>query len=304
MQLVDEEDRVVRLAQLLDDLLEPLLELAAILRARDERADVEGEDALVEQDVGDVARDDAVREALGDGRLADAGLADQGRVVLRLATEDLDDPLDLLLAPDDRIELARPRGVGQVDAELVDGRGLAGPLRLLGAGPGRRALGQDANHLVPDLVEVHAERLKDARGDALALADQPEQQMLRADVVVPKPAGFVDGQLDDALGPGRQADLADDRAVTATDDELDRRAHLGQLDVHVLENARRHTLALTDKAEQQMLGTDVVVVEPLRLVLRQCQDFACPVRELVKTIHVVERLFFFCASPGVSPQPC
>ena len=83
VQLVDEEDRVVRVAELLDDLLEPLLELAAVLRPGDERPDVERQDALVEQDVGDVAGDDPMGQALGDGRLADAGLADERRVVLR-----------------------------------------------------------------------------------------------------------------------------------------------------------------------------------------------------------------------------
>ena len=49
VELVDEEDRVVGVAQLLDDLLEPLLELAAVLGARDQRSDVEGQDALVQQ---------------------------------------------------------------------------------------------------------------------------------------------------------------------------------------------------------------------------------------------------------------
>ena len=130
VQLVDEQDGVVRVAQLLDDLLEPLLELAAVLRAGHERPDVEGQHALVEQDVRHVAGDDPVGQALGDGGLADARLADERRVVLRLAAEDLDDPLDLLLAPDDRVELAGAGGVGQVDAELVDGRGLAGALGL------------------------------------------------------------------------------------------------------------------------------------------------------------------------------
>ncbi len=47
VQLVDEEDRVVGAAQLLDDLLEALLELAAVLGAGHERADVERQDALV-----------------------------------------------------------------------------------------------------------------------------------------------------------------------------------------------------------------------------------------------------------------
>ena len=42
-----------------------------------------------------VAGDDALGQALDDGRLADARLADQGRVVLGAAREDLDHPLDL-----------------------------------------------------------------------------------------------------------------------------------------------------------------------------------------------------------------
>ena len=107
VQLVDEQDRVVRVAQLFDDLLEPLLELAAVLGAGDERADVERQDALVEQRLGHVAGDDALGQALGDGRLADARLADQRRVVLGPAAQDLDDALDFLLAADDRVDLAR-----------------------------------------------------------------------------------------------------------------------------------------------------------------------------------------------------
>ena len=156
---------------------------------------------LSAQDLGDVAADDPVGQALGDRGLADARLADEGGVVLAAPRQDLDDPLDLLLAADDRIELAGPRGLGEVDAELVDGRGLAAALRLLRAGPGRRArLRQDADDLVAHLVEVDAERLEDAGGDALALADEAEEQVLGADVVVAEAAGLVDGELDDALG--------------------------------------------------------------------------------------------------------
>ena len=113
---------------LFDDLLEPLLELTAVLGAGDERADVERQEALAQQRLRHVAGDDALGQALDDGRLADAGLADQRRVVLGAAREDLDDPLDLLLAADDGIELAGAGRRGQVDAELVDRRGLAGAL--------------------------------------------------------------------------------------------------------------------------------------------------------------------------------
>ena len=156
-----------------------------------------------------------------------------------------------------------------------------------GRGPDGRALRQDPDDLVADLVEVHAERLEDARGDPLALADETEEQVLRADVVVAEASGLVDRQLDDPLGSRRQADLADDRPVAAPDDELDRGPDLGELDVHVLEDARRHALALADEAEEQVLRADVVVVEPLRFVLSKRQDFASAVRELVEAIHRV-----------------
>ena len=245
---------------------------------------------------GHVARDDPVGQALGDRRLADAGLADQGRVVLGLPAEDLDDPLDLLLAADDGIELAGARGLGQVDAQGVDGRGLRAALGLLRRPDGRR-LRQDADDLVADLVEVHAEGLEDAGGDALALADEAEQQVLGADVVVAEAARFVDRELDDALRPWRQPDLTDDRTVTAADDELDGGPHLRQLDVHVLEDPGRHALALPNQPEQQVLRADVVVVEPLGLVLRKRQDFPRPVGELVESLHAVERPFPWCASP-------
>ncbi len=149
-----------------------------------------------------------------------------------------------------------------------------------------------------DLVQVDPERLEYAGGDALALPDEAEEQVLGADVVVAESARLVDGQLDDALRARGQAHLADDRPIAATDDELDRRPNLGQFDVHVLEHACRDTLALADQAEEQVLGADVVVVEPLRFVLSECQDLAGPVRELVEAIHQVERPFLY-RSPQV-----
>jgi hypothetical protein len=225
-----------------------------------------------------------VGEALRDRGLADAGLADQGGVVLRLPAEDLDDPLDLLLAPDDRVELVRAGGLREVDAQGVDRRRLAGALRLLGRSR-RRALGEDADDLVADLVQVDAEALEHAGRDPLALADEAEQQVLRADVVVAEAARLVDRQLDDPLRARRQPDLADDRAVPASDDELDGRPDLRQLDVHVLEDAGGDALTLAHEPQEQVLGPDVVVVEPLRLVLRERQDLACAISELVEAIH-------------------
>src|SRR3546814_19221102 len=61
---------------------------------------VERQQAAVLQAVGDVAVDDAQREAFGDRGLADAGLADQHGVVLGPTGEDLDGAADFLVPAD------------------------------------------------------------------------------------------------------------------------------------------------------------------------------------------------------------
>ena len=65
-------------------------------------------------ELGHVAVDDAQRQALDDRRLADAGLADQDRIVLGSARQHLDGAADLFVAADDRVELAPAGGLGQV----------------------------------------------------------------------------------------------------------------------------------------------------------------------------------------------
>ena len=122
VQLVDEEDDLaLGLGDLLEDGLQPVLELAAVLGARDERAEVEGDHPLVLQRLGHVALHDALGEALDDRGLADAGLADEHGVVLRAAGEDLHDAAHLVVAADDRVELALAGELGEVAAVLLEG---------------------------------------------------------------------------------------------------------------------------------------------------------------------------------------
>ena len=113
--------------------LQPLLELAAIFRAGDQRAHVERHQLLVLQRFRHVAIDDAQRQPFGDRRLADAGLADQHRIVLGAARQHLDGAADFVVAADHRIELAGARIGGQV-ARIFLQRVIA----LLGATPNRR----------------------------------------------------------------------------------------------------------------------------------------------------------------------
>ena len=89
-----------------------------------QRADIQLQHALAQQRGGHIAFDDALRQALDDGGLAHAGLADQGRVVLGAARQDLDDALDFHLPADDRVQFAFFGQGGQVNRQLVHQRGL------------------------------------------------------------------------------------------------------------------------------------------------------------------------------------
>ena len=122
--------------------------------------------------------------------------------------------------------------------------------------------------------------------------------MLRADVVMVEATCLVDRELDDLLRARSQADFADDHRIATTDDELDRGANLGQLNAHIGKNSSRDAITLTNQAKEQMLGSNVVVIEPLRLFLGQSQDFARPFCEFFEFIchRVLPR-------PPVTPRP-
>ena len=77
-------------------LLHPLLEVAAVAGAGDQPGQVELDDPLALERARHVAVDDALGDALDDRGLADAGLADEHRVVLGAPRQHLDGLLDLV----------------------------------------------------------------------------------------------------------------------------------------------------------------------------------------------------------------
>src|SRR5207344_2087389 len=124
------DDPALRGLDLIQHGLQTLLELAAVLRAGEERADVERPDALALEAFRDVAGNDALRQSFDDRRLADSRVADQDRVVLRAARQHLDHAADFLVSPDHRVELALLGSSSEVAAELLERLvGLFGILR-------------------------------------------------------------------------------------------------------------------------------------------------------------------------------
>ena len=100
------------------DRLEPLLEFAAVFGPRDEEPQVELDDFLAPQRFGDIGRCDTLCKPFGHGGLADAGLADEYRIVLGAARKNLYHARDLGIAPDDGVELILACALGKRACEF------------------------------------------------------------------------------------------------------------------------------------------------------------------------------------------
>ena len=300
VDLVDEEDVVLGLLELAHDLLHALLELAAVLGAGDEAREVERPDLLAAQDVRHVARGDELGETLDDGRLAHARVAQDERVVLLAARQDLHDALDLAVAADDGVEPAVRGELGEVAAVLLEDRPL---LALLGTGAaearhahvgrgglprGLAALGGELRHGVAHGVARDAHLAQRVHRAPVALGDDAEQQVLGGDVVLAVRHGLAIGALEHALRPRRERDVpAGDGLVVAGREAAHRGERLVVGDVELGEGLGGDALPLLDEREQQVLGAHVHLAEVARLVLGEAHDLARLVGELLEHLGAV-----------------
>ena len=179
MQLVDEQDDLAfLLRQVGEHRLQALLEFAAKLGAGDQRAHVERENALVAQAFRHFAVDDALREPLDDGGLADTRLADEHRIVLGPALQDLNRAANLVVAADDRIELALGCPLGQIDAVLLERLAIFFRCRVLDLGA--------AANLLDRLLERRARGaagFQDAAEFAAVVAGREHEQLAGDELV-------------------------------------------------------------------------------------------------------------------------
>ena len=279
VELVDEDDRLAFvLGDFLEHALQPLLELAAVLRAGEQQRHVEHQDALVLERIGHLAGDDALRQALDDRRLADAGLADQHRVVLGPPLQHLDRAPDLVVAADHRVELAVPGALGQVHGVLLQRLALAlglGAVDLLAAA-----------HRVDRRLErlaVGAELLQQRADRGLRLGGGEQEQLAR-DELVAALARFLLGRLQHRreLAPGLDDLLAALHLRLALERVVERGLQLADVDAGAREQ-RLRPVGLGEHRRQHVDRLDVGVVAGDRQALRFAERFLQGRRQFVDT---------------------
>ena len=203
VQLVDEDDRAALVGgDVLEHGLEALLELAAVLRAGEQRGHVERQHALVLERLGNLAVDDALRQPFDDRRLAHAGLADQHRVVLGAPLQDLDRAADLVVAADHRVELAGARALGEVDRVLLERLALALGLRAFDTGAAAHRVDRTFQRLAREA------RLAQQPAGLALVVDRGEQEHLGRDELVAALRGFLVGEVEQVVEVARDRDLA------------------------------------------------------------------------------------------------
>ena len=180
MQLVDEaDDLAVRFRDFLENGFEAVFEFAAELGARDHLAEVDRDQFLVAQLIRHVAPQDALRQTFDNGGLADAGLADQHRIVLRAPAQHLHDAADLVVAADHRVQLAFAGLFGEIDGVAL--QRLILRFRIL-VGDALRAAHRHQSF--ENLLVVGALPVEKRAGGLVFLIRKRQQKMFGRDVLV------------------------------------------------------------------------------------------------------------------------
>ena len=269
MDLVDEQDRSFLLLKFGEQHLEAFLEIAPVLRPRQQGAEIEREHATLGDHFRHFAVDDALGEPFGDRRLADPGFPHQQRVVLAAAAEDLDDAFHLDVATHQRVDLPGPCQLVQIARKALQRRlGLALLALLRPAIPRlrvlRRLLGDAVCNVVQDVETRDRLLLQAVDGVALLFAEHGDQHVGAVHRLVAPGLHEEDRALDDHVEARGLLRLAVpvhlsrryERRV-GVDELFQVATEHAQVGTDIVQNIHCHPVV--EEREQQVLGGDELV---------------------------------------------
>jgi L-fuconolactonase len=170
-------------------------------------------------------------------------------------------------------------GHGAAPQDLLCGLAGGDRARCLGDPHPALCLALQQQDLLPDPVQVAAKPDQHLGRHAVTLADQAEQDVLGADVVIAEQQRLAQRQFQHLLGPRRERDVPGWGVRAHAHDLLDLVAHRVQADVQGRQRLGGEPTFFVQHPEQDVLGTHVVVVQRPGLFLGQHDHPPRPVGE-------------------------
>ena len=190
----------------------------------------------------------------------------------------------------------------EVAAELVQDHGTGrGAFGLAGADAGAGGFlalvaGEQLDDLLADPVEVGAELHQHLGSNALTLADEAQQDVLRADVVVAQLQGFAQRELQHLLGAGGEGDVAGRGLLALADDLLHLLAYAVERNAQGLKSFGGNALTFMDQTQEDVFGTNVIVVQHACLFLGKHNYATGTVRKSLKHFATLLATTYFDAT--------
>ena len=217
---------------------------------------------------------DAARQPFRDRGLADAGIADEQRIVLLPAAQHLDGPVDLGVAPDQRIDPAVLGLLVEIDA--IGFERVALLLRLVAAlGVGlflhaahrarfrqARPLGDAVADIIDRVVARHVLLLQEVGGVAFALGEDRDQHVGAGHLLAAGRLHVDDRALDHALEAGRRFEIlgAVGDQVLQLGFQIGDQAAPQLVEIDIAGAHHRRGVGIVDQRQQQMLERRIFVV--------------------------------------------
>ena len=283
VELIDKQDDVRIGGCQFDDALEAFFKIAPVFGAGHHRGDVQRDDAFLREGGGNVAAGDAEGDSFHDGRFSHAGFADEHRIVLLSAAENLNHAGDFRIAAHHGIQFPLCGRFGEVEAEFLDidrfgiRRFSFRVVRLLRSGAvraGRFRIGLRAGkhpfiaHEGQQAAVIHAVLAQEGLAVIFRGAAQGQQQVLRRGFRAAHLGCFHHRDAQDILRITGEGDLVNFSVGDAVvGEQMALHEHLERPHIHAqsLHRLAGVVLAVADDAEEEMVRPDSVAAGAHRL---------------------------------------